>query len=181
MPRSSRGFARGRRAPTRTSVWQLGPGGDDIVTMDVTQFTTTNTVILGSGVTPVPDPVTIVRTRGFLELNLTGAAAARDGYSWAAGIGIVQEDAFAVGVTAIPKPFEDVDWGGWLWHTMGALHAPSAGVADVGPNPQIVQIDSKAMRKLGFDEVAFLAVEAGETGEAIMDVRGGTRMLIKLT
>ena len=176
-----RGFARApvaRRAKRRVA-WLLGPGGDDIATLDPIAFTSSTNAILGSGVEPTIGPLVITRTRGFVEVVLTSAGAVTDGYNYAMGIGIASADAFAVGVTAVPNPFDDIDWG-WLWHHMGSIRAPFDAQAD---NPdvrsQLIEIDSKAMRKLALNEVCFLAIVGGESGTATMTVRGATRMLFK--
>ena len=176
--RRSRGFARARR-PAKT--WNIGPGGDDIPTLDVLTFSSSTTMILGAGITPTVDPLTILRTRGFLNFNLRAASAQGDGYNWAAGIGIVSADAFAVGVTATPNPFDDASWSGWLWHAMGGFHTSIGALAigDPSVNQVSVEIDSKAMRKLKLNEIAFLAIQAGETGTSVMHVAGATRMLLQ--
>ena len=182
--RSSRGFA---RAPQRRlTSWFLGPGGDDLPTLDIQAFSSNTTLIIGSGITPLIDNLTIVRTRGHLEFILESADALRSGFNWVAGIGIVTSDAFAVGVSAVPNPFDDADWPGWLWYASGGIHSPSStAIPTVGDqqtvvdNP-IVEIDSKAMRKLRVNEVMFLSVQGGETGTAVMSVRGMTRVLVKL-
>ncbi len=87
--------------------WDAGPGGDDIATLDEVAFTTSTTAILGSGITPTVDRFTIVRIRGLIAFNLTAATAGTDGYNFMCGIGTCTSDAFAVGVTALPNPFDD--------------------------------------------------------------------------
>ena len=185
MPRSrqfSGGFSRGR--PRRKTTWSLGPGGDDLLSMDTIGFSASGQFILGSGVAPVVPELTIVRIRGYLEVGLRTADAALAGYNYVAGIGIVSGDAFSVGVTAVPKPFDDIDWPGWLWIHMSGLHAPAGALAsssaDAQTTREVVVIDTKAMRKLGTNEVLFMIVQAAETGAATMDIRGGTRVLVKL-
>jgi len=178
--RYSRGS--GRTYPARQKLrkfWELGPGGDDIASLDVVQVTTSTTVLLGAGVTPTGQNLTIIRTHGFLEFQLQAADAATTGFSMAAGIGIVSADAFAAGVGSVPDPFDDIGWPGWLWHQMGALHSPITIASQVSPSDnQVWTIDSKAMRKLGLNEVAFLSCQVGESAAATMTVRGATRMLL---
>jgi len=176
----SRGFDPG---PRRLSAWDLGPGGDDLTTWDRTSFSSSAVKILGSGVLPFAERLTIIRTRGFLEFELTSASAAAEGFNFVAGIGIVTADAFAVGVTAIPSPFDDINWPGWLWiqgMSMVTVHGALA-IGDPSDNPVRLDIDSKAQRILRQNEVAFLAVQGGETGTAVAAVRGYTRMLVKLS
>jgi len=182
LPRRS-GFVRG--LPARTSVprrqtsWSLGPGGDDLATLDLATITTSGLFILGSGITPVVSGLTLVRLHGFIELQLTGVAAAGDGFSYAAGVGIVTDDAFAVGASAIPSPFDDISWNSWLWHRMGAVHTPTSTVDDVVAHVTI-PIESKAMRKFGPDNVMMLVMQFGETGTSTLLVRAATRVLFKL-
>ena len=178
----SRGFDRGRTR--RLTAWSLGPGGDDLATLDVAQFSTTTTMVLGTGVTPVIPALTVVRIRGMMDLQLVSADAARSGYNWAAGIGIVQSDAFAGAVSGMPDPFTDADWPGWLWHQMGVLTAPVAALSATLGNEAITrqsfQVDSKAMRKLRQSEVLFAIMEADELGTSTMDVKFASRVLVKL-
>lgn len=145
--------------------------------MDPESFSSSTTAIFGSGLVAT-EPVTVVRTRGYFEIQLIATAAALDGFNWAAGVGIVSADAFAVGVTAVPNPFDDIDWGGWLWHQQGAMHN---NIATIGrENVMFFDYDSKAMRKLGVNEVLFVSMQVGEIGTATMNVRTGSRCLFKL-
>ncbi len=180
VTRSRRGFGLGHR---RISTWVLGPGGDDIASLDKTAFSTSTTAVIGSGVAPAGAPFTIVRIRGHLSVSLTTAAAAEGGFNWVAGIGIATEDAFTdIGVTALANPFDDTDWPGWLWQASGTIASQvgALAVGDPTENPVMVPVDSKAMRKIGINEVVFLSVQAGEAGTAVMSVAAYTRMLIKL-
>ena len=178
-----RGFSRSSvaRAPRRRTEWSLGPGGDDIATLDAATASASVNSVFGSGVIPLVGGLTITRIRGFVQLSLESATAAGDGYQYGLGIGIVTSDAFTVGITAIPKPFTDADWGGWLWHHIGAINAPIAGGAGAVPLDNTrIEIDTKAMRKWSLNESLFLVGEFGETGTAVITFMGATRMLVKL-
>ena len=178
MPRSRRslsGFARG--APRRLTSWALGPGGDDLGTMDAQVRTTTGNIIYGSGVTPVVPNLTIVRTRGFVDMRLLSATAVGDGFNYALGLGIVTNDAFSIGVTATPNPFDDADWPGWLWHDMGTLKKV---LGDVDGLWRRVEIDSKAMRKLRQNEVYGLYMDFAQVASGNLEVTAATRSLFKL-
>ena len=182
MPRarSSRGFA---RAPSRRlTAWQLGPGGSDLPTMNRVAFSTNTAAIIGSGITPLIDNLTVIRLHGFLECSLTAANAQRSGFNFVAGIGIITSDAFSVGVTAAPNPFDDIDWPGWMWMAQWSMRTAVAGLAvgDPSVNPVQIPIESKSMRKLRLNEVLFLSVQSGETSTATADVAGITRVLVKL-
>ncbi len=181
MTRLRSGF-RQARSQRRKTTWTLGPGGDDIATLDVVAVSSSTQFVMGSGIIPTIPELTLVRTRGMLELVLTAATAAGDGFNWACGLCVVSDDAFTVaGINAIPKPFDDADWGGWLWHRFGMLHSPEAfGGTETASANQLIEIDSKAMRKIGANEVMAAIFQSGEEGTAVMDVRIVTRALFKL-
>ncbi len=166
------------RSLRRKTQWADGPGGDDLPTLDSQAFTTTSQAILGVGISAL-EPLTVVRLHGFLEVILSAAAAAGDGFNWAFGIGIVSEDAFDVGIAAVPKPFDDRDWTGWIVHRMGAIHVAEAGVAGV-TNTKIIEFDSRAMRKIAINETLTAIIQVGETGTSTLTVRVATRLLFKL-
>jgi len=171
-----------RDSPRRLSVWELGPGGDDLPTLDRVAISSDTNVIIGQGITPVVPHLTVVRIHGFLEISLNTAGAQRSGFNWAAGIGVVTSDAFAIGITAIPQPFSDVQWPGWMWHASGSIRTAFGALAigDPSENPVVVPIETKSMRKLRLNEILMLTVQGGETGTSSMDVAGMTRVLLKL-
>ena len=125
--------------------------------------------------------VTIVRIRGYFRVILTAATAAGDGFLGAVGIGVVTAPAFAVGLTAVPLPVAEMDWDGWMFHQFFDLRSNIAGVGDGQPGVSIgFDIDSKAMRKLGDEQVLMGAIEVVESGTAVMEVSADTRILLKL-
>ena len=178
--RSRSRFGQGQR---RLTSWSPGPGGNDLATLDAVAISTSTDTIIGLGQTPTVDRFTIVRIHGFLELSLETAGAVASGFSWAAGIGIFTTDAFAdVGATAMPSPFDDIDWPGWMWHQQGALHTTQGAVAvgDPSINPVVIPVDTKAMRILRNNETVGMVLQSGESGVSIMRVRASTRMLVKI-
>jgi len=178
--RFSRGFSRG---PRRLTSWSLGPGGNDI-DFDSVTFTSTSASILGAGVTPAVPHLTVVRIRGMLDFRLITTDVVRGGFTWAAGLGIVANDAFLVGTSALPQPFDEVGWPGWLWHNFGVMKSTVGALAtsSLSAPSERIEIDTKAMRKLRQNEVLFMIVQVGEaSGSAsTMDVTGVTRVLVKL-
>ena len=180
MPRSrqsSRGYARAER---RLTAWSLGPGGDDIL-FDPAAPSATSNGVFGSGVTPVIPQLTVVRIRGMFTALLKTADAANAGFTGAVGIGIVSADAFAIGITAIPKPFSDAEWPGWLWHQFFDLTASFALAANTTQPPSIrIPVETKAMRKLRLNEILFANFEVGETAAATLRMTFVSRMLVKL-
>ena len=177
--RSSRGFARAQR---RLTAWALGPGADTIAGLDSQQFTASGTAVLGSGATPVIPQLTVVRLRGFVNFGLSAADALNSGFACFVGIGIATLDAFTVGSGSLPNPFDDQDWPGWLWLGNQDMRTAIGAIAigDPSVNPVRIEVDSKAMRKLRQNEVIFMSAQVGESGVSTVDVRGFTRMLVKL-
>ncbi len=105
------------------------------------------------------DPETIVRTRGQISIIPTSVAADAD-FVGAVGIGIVSNEAFAAGVGSIPEPFTDADWGGWfVWRSFSYHLEFSTAVGIQFPNWNF-EVDSKAMRKAGSNEVAVIIAES---------------------
>jgi len=147
LPRQ-RGFAPARHqaGSRRVTQWVLGPGADDQLTFDAILVSSSVTEIFGSGVEAL-EKFTIVRLRGFLNVVLLTTDITGGGFNWTAGIGIVSADAFSTGVAAMPDPFDDIDWPGWLWVQMGAAISPVAAAGR--ENNFTFPIDSKSMRKLG--------------------------------
>ena len=143
-------------------------------------LTGTSVSIIGAGQSVLDDGLTLVRTRGQFEAFLVASTAAGDGFSGAIGIGIVSAPAFAIGVTAVPMPIGEIEWDGWLYHRFFAVHAPGTGTASSSEVRQRVEIDSKAMRKVGREEVIYAAVEVFITGTASLKVRLFSRVLLKL-
>jgi len=175
VPRSRGSFQARPRSRRRTG-WEEGPGIQTPVTTSSSEST-----VLGAGQLFAVDGHTIVRLRGFVELNLHTVAAIGDGFAGAMAIGIVTQAAFAVGISAVPTPITEIEWEGWMWHQFFSVHAHSVtgGESNKGP-VQVFEIDSKAMRKIGSDEVIYAVYEGTEVGTSAMVITLGTRMLLKL-
>ena len=119
---------------------------------------------------------TVVRVRGTAIFVPTAWSADLE-FSGAYGMGIVSDQAVVGGVSAIPRPFDDDDWGGWLVHGYywGDLEFGSA--TGTHPWPYTVEIDSKAMRKIGENESLVWVVES-QSGACQAGIH--TRTLMKL-
>ena len=178
MARSQRGFQLRTRS-RRSTAWSVGPNSSD-------QFiTATGPTIWSNGVAlSIEVEATIVRLRGYAEFTLEAVGSLGDGFSGAIGFGIVSQAAFAVGATAVPTPTTESEWPGWLYHRFFGARSVTATIAD-GANAvgavHRIEIDSKAMRKIGIDELIMGVVEVTEQGTATMEMHGNTRMLLKLT
>jgi len=170
---------RGARGPRRKTAWQQGPEAAGVI------FSTTSSALwdaTGSSMVSGRE-VTIVRTRGEVNIILNVCNASLGGFRGALGIAIATPEAIAVGITAVKTPLADVDWDGWLWHSMFDVHAITSTISD-GVNSSAVQqritIDSKAMRKISDEQVVFGAIEVVETAVCNMSVFANCRVLVKL-
>jgi len=178
-------MARGRQFPLRSqslrrqTSWGVGCSSSDqfITASDLTLWT------LGSALT-TETKVTIVRIRGFVNLTLEAVAALGDGFTGAVGIGVASSAAFTAGVAAIPTPLTEIGWPGWIWHQLFGIRAVTATIAD-GANAQgavlRMEIDSKAMRKFGTDQILYGCIEVVEQGTATIEMHARTRVLDKLS
>jgi len=161
----------------RRTSWDTGPG----LFSDLATFSASGSSIIGSGGEATTDGLTIVRTRGLIELTFTAATSALDGFAGALGMGICTAEAFAIGVTAVPTPVTDVAWDGWLWHQFYSAHMPAAFQATgTGPYSTMIEVDCKAMRKMDAGDTLFFVGEFTEIGAAILTVRADSRVLVKL-
>ena len=143
----------------------------------------TGSAILGNGVGPNVEGLTVVRIRGELLVYLVSATALADGFNCAFGIGITSAQAFAIGVTAVDTPISEAAAELWMYHRFFSLHAPSAAEAEFIPSLAAVariEVDSKAMRKFAADEILYAAIEVVELGTAQVQVDFNSRVLVKL-
>ncbi len=175
MPRrvSARGFTRSVR---RNTGWSAGPG---TTAYGEQQITAAGTTLLALGAAAGSDGLTLVRTRGFIEMRLVVITASGDGYSGAIGLAQVSDRAFAAGAASVPQPFTEADDDSWIWHQFFSLH-PETDLN--GSNVSLeFEIDSKAMRKSHAGETLILVVETiAEVGTATMAVYAASRVLDKL-
>ena len=167
----------------RRTAWDAGPlatgGGQTIAAAGKTVWGTGKILALDSN-------VTLTRIRGMYTMWLDLVTAAGDGLFGAIGIGIVSSDAFGVGSSAMPGPFTDPAWPGWMWHQFFHIRgvAVQSQGADVARNVSAdfrIDIDSKAQRIFKINETFFGMTEVGsETGTAGAIFQANTRTLIKL-
>ena len=127
----------------------------------------------------------MVRFRGSACFWLEVVTAIGDGFA-NVGLGFckVSENAFGIGVTAVPQPLTDIGWDGWFYHK---LLSPIVGLSvtegdNTGPLSMVrVDIDSKAMRKFADTDLLIGVVQvAGEIGTATLQFLGQIRILDKL-
>ena len=176
MARHFRGSSPRLAGARRKTAWELGTGG-----VTSTQVNATASTILGSGAAAALDGLTVVRTRGLLSFILTSTVSAGDGFVGAFGVCVVSENAFGIGITAVPTPITDVAWDGWFIHQFIAVRS---GVATAAATPFLFQqyeIDSKAMRKIKIGDTLVAVLQTTEIGDADMRVSWDSRTLVKLS
>ena len=173
---------RGSRFPTRSgqrrqTSWGVGPQDVD------GGFSASGSSLWSSGIIPLVEGLTIVRIRGVVKVTNATAGVALDGFFGAHGMCIVTNEAFAVGITAVPTPLDDEDWDGWMWHSYFDVRAPTATFADgvnAGAIYSNIEIDSKSMRKIPDGYTLVGVTEVVESGTATCEVQSQTRILFKL-
>ena len=124
------------------------------------------------------DKPTLVRSRGTLSVRPSSVAADLS-YTGAFGMGVVSDQALAIGITAIPGPFDDADWDGWfVWQSFSGRVEFEAGIEAVLAREIEYDIDSKAMRKVS-DNNSIVLVGESQTGSVSMSAP--IRLLLKLS
>ena len=180
MAAQRRGSRRVSARSRRETSWSVGPGAST-----AQSITSAQSLILGASLVPSEEGLTVIRTRGLLELNLNAVSAVGAGFHGASGLCIVSADAVAAGAASIPSPVGDAGWDGWFWHSFFDVHTITATIAD-GVNATAVHkqfmVDSKAMRKFRTNEAMVWMLEtAAEVGTATMFAHADSRLLHKLS
>ena len=122
--------------------WEIGPSGSIATSISANS-------LIPVAAESVLDKLTVMRTRGSLLVQYATGDAAAEGFQWAFGMCIVTQNAFGIGVTAVPDPIADIAWEGWFVYETGVVKQVAATLdqAEIGAG-QRIEIDSKAMRKL---------------------------------
>jgi len=106
----------------------------------------------------IESPGTVVRARGIISVNISTDADLE--MVGAFGVGIVSTEAFGIGITAIPHPFRDADWGGWFVWQSFAQRMDAVTQAGILQGALNFVIDSKAMRKVQPNETIVFVAES---------------------
>jgi len=184
--RSRSSFPRSQR---RKTSWNIGPqtgvdGATQVISASAAVLATGTAVVLNEG-------ITMVRTRGELNVFLSIATGQGDGFHGAFGIAVASSPAVTAGVGSVPTPITEENWDGWLYHRYFGLFAggPLATATAADQQSQVnattaalrVEVDSKAMRKLSVDMTIYAAIEVIELGAASsMEWGFNSRILVKL-
>ena len=167
------------RSPRRLTSWGFGPSAQLVLGTTPKQLWT-------QAISSTSEPkLTIVRIRGWIRIICTNQLAVGDGFFGAVGIGIVSDEAFAAGASAVPDPRStaESDWE-WMWHSFFDVHGITSAEAD-GSNAVAVEwskeIDSRAMRKMDGSQTMIGVMGATEEGTAVGELFADTRLLLKLS
>ena len=173
-----RGYSLRSPSRRRSTHWGFGPGDNA-----VNAITGDGVTFLGSGIIlSTETQATIVRLRGSLVAYLTATSAANDGFHCAIGVGLVSDEAFAVGVASIPGPLTEADNEIWMYHRFFDIHSPTATLASADVSQSVAfEVDSKAMRKWDDDKTLVAMLEVEEASVAIAAVWFDSRVLLKFT
>jgi len=184
---TSRGF--GRQGQRRKTSWEIGPQtGVDGASISLTSSAS---VLANGGAISSLDGLTLVRLRGSLNIFLTIAGAAGDGFHGAFGVGVVNENAFTAGIASVLTPITDESWDGWIYHRYFGIFAGGALAISTAADQQAqvnsnsaclhIEVDSKAMRKLDAKQTVYASLEIIELGAAsVMEWSFNSRILVKL-
>ena len=161
--------------PPKAKLWDAGPRQ-----VIVPSITAGGATLWAVGVQATVD-LTLLRIRGSLACWLESVGTIGDGFARVGhGICIVNENAFGVGVTAVPHPLTDMNWDGWIFYN---IMSPVIGFSvteseNTGPLSQVrIEVDSKAMRKhKPLDVLVGVTEVAGEIGAATLQVIAETRI-----
>ena len=129
-----------------------------------------------------PNP-TVVRIRGSLLLRVSAVGATVAVSHLTMGIKLVTASAFAIGLTALEQPFDEVG-SDWIWWSGRSFHNTTALSAVAGDDGEAlvtrVEVDSKAMRKVTPNKLlVFVAQNSAITSTQTIGVQGIIRILLK--
>ena len=163
------------RASKRRTTWE----GANIDLTDLTNGTAQFvTVISEANLEQFPNP-TIVRTRGRMMLSSDPSSTPGGFGELSVGLIVVNTTAAAAGPTALPSPAGDIGSDFFYWDVF-TFGAPAADVlGDTGSIDRHV-VDSKAMRKIGPNQVVVMIAELTTCeGVLVCNLCGALRILLK--
>jgi len=125
------------------------------------------------------EKATIVRTRGRLWVKSDQIASTEEPFG-AIGLAVVTDQAFAIGVTAVPTPITDASSDNWfLWEPWQASMVAATQVGFSGDSWTGYELDSKAMRKVDDGDTVVVVLE-NTSGAHGCEFIVTFRMLVKL-
>jgi len=143
MPRTARGRIATRRGPRAPTNWARICSSGSVVMTPGVKILVASIILSNPGINE-----TIRRTRGMVTVESDQAAGDED-QLLAYGMVVVNDLALASGVAAIPGPSTDASDDGWfVWGTVMAHGLQSTAGGGGKPTYQMVEFDSKAMRRV---------------------------------
>jgi len=112
-------------------------------------------LLITAQIADLEDP-TLVRVRGFWDARVIVAGANSTPVYVYVGIGVQNQAAVTAG--ALPCPYTNGDWGGWLWQAQAILQTANPAISNLVTNPVTV-VDARGKRKLQEDDELFFAAE----------------------
>ena len=172
-------MANRRFIPQRTRRPTFWEGGS-ITHTNTTGTTVASELVSEANLENVPSS-TLVRIRGWVRILMT-ASSGTPGHCLAS-LGIKLSTAAAVAGATVENPFADIG-SDWIWWKTIALRLTSGSVTTPTPGPQQmmvdVEIDSKAMRKVGLNQVlVFVSENVVVASTQSFVVLGAARVLFK--
>ena len=122
------------------------------------------------------EALTVIRNRGQISIQ-PQAFNADLAIVGAFGLIVVSNEAFVAGVGSIPEPFTDGDADWLVWRAFSYRFDFGTNVGLSFPDWQL-EIDSKAMRKMGPNDVM---VGIAESQQGAFDISPPIRTLVKLS
>ncbi len=154
MPFRSRRFP-SRSGPRRKTLW----GSQDSQSTAVAAATSILLARFTAAQLDSLAPMTVVRERGVAQAT-TDQVAASELVEGAIGFAIVSETAAAAGAASIPGPVTNADWDGWYaWYGIQSQTFFLDATGFLTNAGMLIQIDSKAMRKVNDSESLVVMVE----------------------
>jgi len=163
------------RAARRSTFWEGGNVSQSVV---ATGTNVVSTLIPEANLENVPNS-TLIRIRGSV---LVAATTGSTGALALATLGIKLSTAAAVAGATVEGPNAEIgsDWIWWTTVGLSQQNTVSAPIPDGGLLYQRVDIDSKAMRKVGLNQVlVFASQNVVLSGTMTFEVIGGVRVLFK--
>ena len=110
-------------------------------------------------------PATILRMRGRFIVGFDETMVLGDKARVGFGIGVISTDSATLGATALPDPLGDPEFPWLWWYEVNMITAASGDVSSraFGMANQVVEFDSKAMRKIKPSQSLVLVFETGDT------------------
>ena len=125
------------------------------------------------------DPVTVVRAVGMLVAQSDQVAGDEEPFG-AIGLAVVTDQAFAIGVTAVPTPYTDGGSDAWFMHSYWATPVRAPTAVGVNKVSSIYRFDSRAMRKVHADQTVILMMENGSSTHGVTFMYE-CRLLVKVS